>query len=427
MNTHQLRWLSSKLAKRNNKWYAALEQSGLSGSNFLFSLLIIKVAGVADLGVYSFWFVVCQFMAMLTMGLATRQMVLQLSSETFVRQIHGFWATCQIVMGLQVAQAVLFAALVWMHPPTGSAIALWVALVLYSASLNFAELYRQYYYLQSRHRHSLWFSGLSLTLGVVGFLLIIVSEVNHSPEISAFWFLAVGNLLFVLFAHRALRAQGANSGVTFADTLELCRSYWRHGIPATSGMLVTWMQNQSVVPLLMFMFGPLSVGYYSVARMIVTPVNMVTTGLSKSALPQIRRAFGDGDNDALDKAITAHCRTSMNIVYYYVAVIAVAWVIGRYAGWIETGDALIPLFVATVLVMALSNYRFWVSQNFVVRLQFGILLTLGIVASILTLGVMLVGGLALKSALWVVMAPAVGEIFLIVTLRRKQKSMPINQ
>lgn len=426
MKTHQLKWLATRLSKRNNKWFAALEQSGLSANNFLFSLMIIKVAGVSDLGVYSFWFVVCQFMAMLTMGLATRQMVLQLSNETFVEQRAGFWATCRIVLGLQAIQALLLVGLVWAHPPGGSPLALWVALVLYSTSLNLAELFRQYYYLRSRHRISLWFSGISLAMGALGFLITTLTGMVQSPELSAFWFLAIGNLLFVVLAQQALRARGAGSSAASTNTLELCRSYWRHGIPATSGMLVTWMQNQSVVPLLMFMFGPLAVGYYSVARMIVTPVNMVTTGLSKSALPLIRRAFGDGNDDALNKAIAAHCRTSMRIVYVYVAVVGVAWVVGRYFDWIHSGDALIPLFIATVLVMILSNYRFWVSQNFVVRLQFGILLKLGIAASILTVSVMLFGGLVLKSALWVVMAPAVGEIFLVVTLRRKQRERLIH-
>ena len=67
------------LPRRNNKWYAAIEQSSLSANNFFYALVIVKFASIGDLGVYTFWFVVCQFMAMLTMGLATRQMVLELS------------------------------------------------------------------------------------------------------------------------------------------------------------------------------------------------------------------------------------------------------------------------------------------------------------------------------------------------------------
>jgi len=421
VNTQQLKWLAKKLPKRNNKWFAALEQSGLSASNFFFSLVIIKFAGISELGAYTFWFVVCQFIAMLTMGLATRQMVLEFADKTSKDQRNGFRATCRVVLAMQVGLVLVLGALVRFYPPSDNALGLWVALGLYSASFNFVELHRQFYYLTSRQRQSLWFSGLSLGLGALGFLVFVLIGVIDAPEISAFWFLAFGNLMYVVLAIRSGWAKRSIGVTESISPWVLCRRYWRYGVPATGGMFVTWMQNQSATPLLMFMLGPLAVGYYSVARMIVTPVNMVTTGLAKSALPQIRRALGGGNLSALTSAVHAHCRTSMRIVYGYVFVVGLGWLVVRFFGIVESGGALVELFIATVLVMILSNYRFWISQNFVVQMQYITLLRLGIVASCATVIMMLIGGMVFKSAIWVVIAPAIGEIILILTLSQKLK------
>jgi len=423
VRVHQRRWVARRFARRNNKWFAALEQSGLSGCNFLYSLLIIQLAGVSDLGVYSFWFVVCQFMGMLTIGLSTRQMVLQFSDEPFAAQRRGFATTCRLVAGLQLAQAALIGGMVMIHPPTAGALVLWLALTAYSASLNYAELFRQYYYLRSRQRLSFWFSATSLTFSTAAFVLFMVVGSVEAPELSAFWFLALGNLGFVYSAHRALSRSGAVAAPRLAEVIALCRTYWKPGIPATGGMLVTWMQNQSATPLLMFMLGPLWVGYYSLARMIVMPVNMLTAGLSKSALPQIRRAFGDGDGDALERSIEGHRRTNLNLVYGYVVLVGLVWGVGRYFGRFKAGDALIPMFVATVLVLILSNLRFWKTQHFVVRMRFGLLLRLGIYASAVTVAMMLGGGLVLESAFWVVLAPALGEVLLILMLRHHLRKL----
>ena len=421
MNTRQLKWLAKKLPKRNNKWFAALEQSGLSASNFFYSLVIIKYAGISQLGAYTFWFVVCHFMAMLTMGLATRQMVLEFADRTSKDQRDGFRITCGIVLTMQIGLALVLGTLVLYYPPADNALTFWLSLALYSASFNLVELHRQYYYMSSRQRKSLWFSGLSLSLGALGFLVYVFMGGSDTPEYSAFWFLASGNMVYLVLVIRSSWAKSSAGAPIPTAPWTLCRHYWRYGVPATGGMLVTWMQNQSVTPLLMFMLGPLAVGYYSVARMIVTPVNMVTTGLAKSALSQIRSALGDGNLPALTSAVQAHCRTSMRIVYGYVVVVGLGWIAIRFFGIAESEGALVALFVATFLVMILSNYRFWVSQNFVVRMQYGILLRLGIVASCATVAMMLVGGLVFKSAFWVVLAPAVGEIILILTLSKKLK------
>jgi len=82
--------MSRVLNKRHAKWFAAVEQSGLSANNFIYSAIVLHTFGVASLGEYGFWFVICQLMAMIVMGLTIRQMVLQAANTEFARQLAVF-------------------------------------------------------------------------------------------------------------------------------------------------------------------------------------------------------------------------------------------------------------------------------------------------------------------------------------------------
>ena len=418
VNNRQLRWVARMLPRRNNKWYAAIEQSGLSANNFFYTLVIVKFASIGDLGVYTFWFVVCQFMAMLTMGLATRQMVLEHASKSSIDQIRGLRTTCLIVLALQAVQVALLYAFVQTYPPHGHAFLFWLALTVYCISFNFAELFRQFYYMFSQQRLSLYFSTISLGCGALLFLVFAASGTSDALELSAFWFLASGNLFYIVCTNIKLRQRILSAGSGSESTSQLFQRYNKHGVPATGGMLVTWMQNQSVTPLLMFMFGPVVVGYFSIARMIVTPVNMVTTGLAKSALPQIRKVYEADGHSALLSAVRGHRRIGMRTAFFYFILVGIAVVAARFFALLQVNDYLIAMLLATALVTCFSNYRFWISQYFVVRMQFKTLLHLGIFASCITVTIMLIGGLFFNSTLLVVTAPACGEVILIYALSR---------
>jgi|GEM_PF-1665865 len=419
-----LRVLSRVLHKRHGKWYAAVEQSGLSGSNFLFSLLIVRSDGVAALGEYGFWFVICQLLAMIALALAVRQMVLQAADRGVREQRFALTATLWIVLALQAVQTLAIVVFVLLRTPESHAIEFAVSLMVYTAILNLSVLFRQYFYMRGRQRLSMLYTTLGLTMGFAAFVAFVLFGDDGSLALFAFWFLALGHGLYLLLAAahsstlRLLRA-GTNRPIG-----EVVREYWQPGLPSMGGMAVTWLQNQSVTPLLMLMMGPLAVGYYQLARMVITPVNMVTQGLAMSALPQIRRAWGNGDEAALQRSIAGHLRLSMRVVAGYLLALVPLWIGTSALGLFDSGQALLPMFCATVLVMILSNYRFWYSQPYVVRLEFGFLLRLGIGASALAVLGMLVAGYGLGSESLVILGSAVGEIYLIVVLRRRLKPAP---
>ncbi len=325
----------------------------------------------------------------------------------------------RLLVALQVVQAVVLSAMVAFRPPDHGAVPFALALIAYTASLNLSEAARQYLYIRSRQRLSLLYTTFGLTVGAAGFVLVLFTGPIKEPADVAFWFQAIGQICYVAVAVSAFPRLREAWGESRAAVGGLARTYWRHGRFATAGAGVTWLQNQSVTPLLMFMFGPTSVGYYHVARMIVTPVNMVTTGLAKSALPSVRRAWGKGNPDALAEEIAVHRSLNMRLVFGYVAMAGAALVAAEATGLLELDAGVLWMFAATVVVMILSNYRFWISQQFVIRLRFAYLLKLGVVASVLTVAAMLGAGMVLRDAALVILASAIGEVFLMLSLGKR--------
>jgi len=422
INEQSLRRISRLLPKRHTKWFAAVEQVGISANNFLFSILIVQFGGIGTLGQYSFWFVVCQFLSMLAVGLCIRQMVLLVANSSVEKQRQAFAANCRIVMNFQVIQTAVLVFLVWLKPPTESSFLFLLSVVAFTASLNACELFRQYLYMRHRQRLSFLYTGIALSISFVLFFILVFTGSSNQPGQLAFWTQALGQALYVVIVISVTPRFFKNIQAAEAIEADTQKEQLEQGLPLLGGMLVTWLQNKSVTPILMFIFGPLVVGYYALATMILSPANMVIAGLNKNALPQIRRAYGDGDEPNLLKSIKGHSRTCFMVIAVYVTLAVLIWTIGTTMGYFQVDRNVATMFLWVLFVALLSNARFWYSQRFVVLMQFDFLFRIGIVAAAITVAIMLFSGLVLKNALLVIAASAVGELCLLFLLRRKLKA-----
>ena len=108
----------------------------------------------------------------------------------------------------------------------------------------------------------------------------------------------------------------------------------------------------------------------------------------------------------------------MRTVFFYLTLIGVSGLAARLFDSIDLNGTLFVIVLAIVLVTCLSNYRFWIGQYFVARMQFKAILRLAVIASFVTVCIMLIGGLLFNSALLVVIAPAIGELILIYAYSR---------
>ena len=417
-----MRRVSRLIPKRYTKWFAAAEQVGISANNFLFSILIVKFGGVGVLGEYSFWFVLCQFLSMLAAGLCIRQMVLLYADDTVEKQRVAIAANFQIVLSFQFLQTAVLVLLVWLKPPGDSPFVFLLSVVAFTACLNLSELFRQYLYMRRRQRLSFIYTGVSLAISVVFFTGFVFSGRVGDLAQFAFFMQALGLFIYVITAISVMPNFLKELKMSNEVRSEIQKSQLEHGVPLLGGMLVTWLQNKSVTPILMFTMGPVVVGYYALATMIMSPANMIIAGLNKNALPHIRRAYGDGDVSNLLKTIKVHSRTCFIVLAVYVILATVVLLAGTALDKFATQKEFTLMFVLVVIVFLLSNYRFWGMQRYVVQMKFGFLFRIGVIATAITVSIMLFSGIVLKNALFVILASAIGELCLIYMLRRKSEA-----
>lgn len=422
INRGLIRRLSSLLPRRHTKWFAAVEQVGISANNFLFSILIVQFGGIGTLGQYSFWFVMCQFLSMLAVGLCIRQMVLLVANSTVKKQQSTLAANCRIVLNFQILQSAALIFIVWIKPPSESPVIFLLSVIAFTASLNASELFRQYLYMRQRQRLSFVYTAVALSTSFLMFVGLAVSGYVEQIGQMAFWMLALGQAIYVGITISVIPNFYKEVKAAKAIRAEVQKEQLKQGLPLLGGMLVTWLQNKSVTPILMFTMGPLIVGYYALATMIMSPANMVIAGLNKNALPQLRRAYGDGDEPKLLKSIKVHSRTCFTVIAVYLFLAIVVWVIGRSLGYLAIEQVVASMLALVLVTAVLSNLRFWYSQHYVVKMQFDFLFRIGIVAAAITVSIMLFSGLVLKNALFVIAASAIGELCLLFALRRKLKT-----
>ncbi len=417
-----LRLLSAWMSKRHNRWFASAEQGGLSACNFLVSLLVLNYSGIAVLGEYGFWFSLSQLSSLLAAGFAINQMVLHVADSSVRRQREALAVTASVILCLQLLPGLLLALGVFLRYNDSATGSLAFAVVVYTLTFSFSELARQFLYMRGRQRLSLFYAATAICVAMLIFVVVIFVLKPPDALASAFWCLAIAQGGYVLIAALVMRAWRFAKRPSRSMIAETVGFYWSHGRLAAAGMIVTWGQNKSVAPLLVIMMDNVTAGVFQIARMIFAPINMITTGLARSALSQVRRAWGDGDESALRVAVNDHLRSSMKVVVTFIVLASVSLYLIDAFGLKQVPPQFPYIFMATTAVVLLTNYRFWISCRFSVKLQYAFLLINGCIATSVALLWMLAGGLWVKSAPMVVLGSAIGEIYMLHVLHRRLAS-----
>lgn len=416
-----LRSFSSILNKRHNRWFAAAEQSGISASNFFISLVVLNYSGLATLGEYGFWFALCEFATLFLAGYAINNMVLYVGHSTIEDQRKALVVTLGVVAVLLIIPGVILTLIVVSRSPPNSAAFLAFPLVLYVALYNISELTRQFLYMRGRQRFSVLYAAFSVFFSVLGFCVILIVFRPDAILALVFWCLAFIQFGYVSLALLFSRAYRFIPKFKYAEIQDCMKFYWDHGRMASAGMLVAWVQNKSINPVLVLTLGAVMAGYYQVAKMIFMPINMITVGFARSAMKPVRHAWGDGDEKLLRSAIMVQLRTSLIVVFSYLAIAAIAIFLIDAMGLRDIPKELIVIVLATAIVVVLSNYRYWLSLHFAVQLQFSYLFYVGCIAAALAFFWMLTAGAFFKVAFLVVLGSGIGECFLLVSLNQRMK------
>ncbi|CAN0486268.1 unnamed protein product, partial [Hapterophycus canaliculatus] len=108
--------------------------------------------------------------------------------------------------------------------------------------------------------------------------------------------------------------------------------YWGHGKFSFLGMLTSWVQNQGITPFLMFVAGPLVVGYFSLARLLTVPITVVNTGLINSALPRLRETYNKTGQKEVERKVSTLTAINMGLSSIYFLALFLC----HYTGVLET-------------------------------------------------------------------------------------------
>ena len=420
------RTLRSPLAVRP---YASIaEQMIMSGTNLAVSLVVVRSGGVAALGVYSFLFVLCSLMNGVFSVLLHRQMMLASAAQDDAGAEATFLATLVLELALAALVTLALAGLaLGLTLGTGLAeeLSRWGvaagSAVVYLIAYNLFDLFRQFMYTRDAQVTSL---GCTLVYAVCQMTALgaTLAFVDGDAAVATVYAGAAASHAIAVLANRSCRAALSRPARPDAARVRtLLSSYFEHARFGLVGMLVTWLQNQSMNPFLMLAGGATVAGHFSLARLLVMPVAVVSQGLVNSSTPRLRRAFERDGAAAVDAQAGSMRRANLFVWLGWTLLLLGADASGLAARFVPD-YAEVRWFVGLWVAMLLASlYRFWTGQLFVVSMRFRFLLRTGLAAATVSVGGMLVFGLgldAIRAALWFGVA---GELIIIALFARERR------
>ena len=373
---------------------------------------------------YSFLFVLCSLVGGVFSTLLHRQMMLAAAAQDDAEANDTFLAT--LMLELALAAAVVGAiALVALTAQAWVDVARWGAQVAcataYLVAYNLFELFRQFMYTRDAQVVSLGYTavyGLCQLVSLGAVLAFVEGDVVVAAVYAG---AAASHALAVLVNRRCRSALAAAARPSLARARSLLAGYFEHARFGLVGMLVTWLQNQSMNPFLMYAGGATVAGHFSLARLLVMPVAVVSQGLVNSSTPRLRRAFERDGAGEVDVQARRMRRANVFVWLGWTLLLLGADASGLLERFVpDYADVRWFLGLWAVMLLA-SVYRFWTGQFFVVSMRFRFLLHAGLAAATVSVGGMLLFGLgldAVRAALWFGVA---GELITIALFARERR------
>lgn len=404
--------------------YSVFDQILLSLTNLVASYLILLSVGAEIFGLYSFLMVVCNFISGSFSSILHGQMTLRIAGKRQTLIKSNFLSTFVLYLSIFCVFFVLFGCVV----ATVDSIPYFqdnkraiVAAVFFSFLLSLFDLFRKYTYVMDRQDISVVSTAVYFVLLVLGMSFVQLEE--SSALFTVFIIFCISKSIALCVNYLCLATLLSAKSMNLSARLTLLSRYWRQGKFSFLGMLTSWVQNQGITPFLMFVAGPLIVGYFNLARLLTVPVTVVNAGLINSALPRLRETYKQsGFFDVQHKVFTL---ININVVLsgvYFLVLFAFHYV-GILDRVFPDYQEAIPFLVIWSFVATSILYRSWLTQQYVVSMKFKFLLFTGIASASITY--ILIGILYVTTQNYYTVPVAVwlGETFLIVLLRHQRKRM----
>lgn len=408
-----------RLGKQNDndlKLASVSEQILFSGCNFICAIAILKVSSVKDYGVYSFLFTLVTLFNGIFASLIHRQMQLDIASKDEAGQNRGYRASFFLELILMSGLMLMAALILYGANLIGVNIDLLLILsvVGYLIVFNIFELGRRFLYCKNMQVHS-----LKITVKVFGSLLlwlfayIVIDNEKYAIHLVflsltlAFLIGLVLNTLCVeILSNKHIKVKIKNTAM----------GYYAQGKYGVVGMFATWLQNQSINPFLMYVAGPLVVGYFALGRLIVMPIIVIANGLASSALPKLRRFAKNELKSDVFKEINTHSLIVIAFALVYGFVLLSLHLTGVLDKIVPEYQEVKYYLFFWMIAFPTINYRFWRSQYFVAHVQLDLVLRIALLSAAVVALSMVIIAYLFKAPVFSILGLIFAEIIAIVIL-----------
>lgn len=404
--------------------FSVADQILLSLANLVASYLLLTSVGVEVFGLYSFLMVVCNLISGSFSSMLHGQMTLRIAGKRLALIESNFLSTFIIYVVIFGIFAFLFSVALSIPDSIayfeGNKRAI-AAAVVFAFLLSMFDLFRKYAYVMARQDISL------LSTAVFFVLLIAGMSFADFEKSTALW------TIFAIFCISKTIALSVNylcvstlltaKSMPRAARLKLLERYWRQGRFSFLGMLTSWVQNQGITPFLLFVAGPLIVGFFNLARLLTVPITVVNTGLINSALPRLRETFNRSGLEEVGRKVSTLTLLNLGLSSVYFIALAIFHFTGVLDSVFPDYSSAVTFLVIWSVVAMTIQYRSWLTQQYVVAMKFKYLLVAGIASASVTYAFIGVLYFTTSNYYTVPVAVWLGESFLIILLLKQRSKV----
>jgi len=389
---------------------------------------VVAAADMRWFGIYSFIFVLTTLAGAFLSTLLHRQMILQIASSTQEDRRRIFLAT-QLIQAIVIVCAGL---LVWLFVVLFDDSWLivnyhaeLVAAVVFIGVYNVYDLCRQYLYVLDKQAYSFRCTLIYLLVLLSG-LAIVYFFVDAPDVVASMYFLFTVALVASLLSNLRCQEEYLSAQwISWGYVYQVLVSFFDQGRFRLVGMLITWLQNQSMNPFLMWISGPLVAGFFSMARLLVMPMAVVNQGLTNSTTPELRRVFQSDGTGPLKASIKRYNRLNQGLSVVYLVVLLVAHFSGLLERFVPSYEHVRWFLLIWVVTLLVTMYRYWLGQLFVVRMQFRFLMQVSIAALAVSMTGMVAVGLLVGNVHLALAFVVIGELVTIGLFMRYADRLPV--
>lgn len=302
---------------------SVLNQAVSSGTNFVLGIFLLRMLQPADFGMYGIGFAISLFYAGIGNALFLTQMVVHTPDKAPEERAQYAARIFLLVMAFCLFTAAIFPVLVLLGSELWDGGARYAPFAIAVVAASIAYLAKDFFV---RHAYNVqreaWALIIHSVIAVVMACLLAVQYGLATPFDAerALWMYAAANGCGVFVGH--FLASLPLSGHLRADLYADMREVWIGGKWATLTNLVYSARTQAHTIVVASMLGPVGVAKLNAARLLVTPVVMLTPALAQLALPRLAAARGQDTSQLMRAGMRVTSVLLALVVLYSLPLLA---------------------------------------------------------------------------------------------------------